>query len=155
MLRRRTRSGADVEPSGGRSGGTWQCSTSSGRTWMTDFGPPRTPNRSSSSMASRAACKHPSILSDHEPLFLLKSVRLIWIYTNTDLYYLSHPYRTAIELRDSQVGFVASLPHPIILHRWKKQKTYRCDQRFVDCLWSNSQNYTYRFKYVHTVIKIC
>lgn len=34
---------------------TWQCCTSSARTWITDWGPPFTPNRSSSSNASRAA----------------------------------------------------------------------------------------------------
>lgn len=34
---------------------TWQCCTSSARTWITDWGPPFTPNRSSSSSASRAA----------------------------------------------------------------------------------------------------
>lgn len=36
---------------------TWQCCTSSARTWITDWGPPFTPNRSSSSNASRAACE--------------------------------------------------------------------------------------------------
>lgn len=34
---------------------TWQCCTSSGRTWITDWGPPLAPKRSSSSKASRAA----------------------------------------------------------------------------------------------------
>jgi hypothetical protein len=36
---------------------TWQCWTSSARTWITDCGPPFTPNKSNSSSASRAACK--------------------------------------------------------------------------------------------------
>lgn len=36
---------------------TWQCCTSSARTWITDCGPPFTPNKSNSSSASRAACK--------------------------------------------------------------------------------------------------
>lgn len=47
------------EKVGGKANGTWQCSTSSGNTWMTDFGPPYTPKRSNSSMASRAACIPP------------------------------------------------------------------------------------------------
>jgi hypothetical protein len=37
---------------------TWQCSTSSGRTWITDLRPPWAPKRSSSSIASSAAYKH-------------------------------------------------------------------------------------------------
>lgn len=37
---------------------TWQCSTSSGRTWMTDLRPPWAPKRSSSSIASSAAYKN-------------------------------------------------------------------------------------------------
>lgn len=34
---------------------TWHCWASSGRTWTTDKGPPRAPNRSSSLIASSAA----------------------------------------------------------------------------------------------------
>ena len=49
----------DIEKAWGKCRGTWQCSTSSGKTWMTDFGPPWAPKRSSSSMASRAACSTP------------------------------------------------------------------------------------------------
>lgn len=31
------------------------------------------------------------------------------------LLYLSHSYRAAVQLRDSLIGLVPSLPHPIIL----------------------------------------
>lgn len=61
--------GAEVAE--GEADDTWQCSTSSGKTWMTDFGPPWAPKRSSSSMASRAACepaRHTQINTHvHEP----------------------------------------------------------------------------------------
>ena len=35
----------------------WHCCASSGSTWITEAGPPRAANRSSSLMASRAACQ--------------------------------------------------------------------------------------------------
>lgn len=54
---------------------TWQCSTSSGRTWITDLRPPWAPKRSSSSIASRAAYKHRYELlfcsSKHIPPYLV------------------------------------------------------------------------------------
>lgn len=53
---------------------TWQCSTSSGKTWMTDLGPPWAPKRSSSSMASRAACIHHSMRMKYSTTLLSVSV---------------------------------------------------------------------------------
>lgn len=53
--------------------GTWQCSTSSGNTWMTDLGPPCAPKRSNSSIASRAACKQPENMKKSGRWLLSKS----------------------------------------------------------------------------------
>lgn len=95
---------------GGEADPTWQCSTSSGNTWMTDFGPPWAPKRSNSSIASSAAWKITAWFT--KDLHVLIQVQPC---TN-----LSHSYRAAVELRDALVSLVTSLPHPIILKKKKK-----------------------------------
>lgn len=95
---------------GGKANATWQCSTSSGNTWMTDFGPPWAPKRSNSSIASSAAWKTTAW-----------STKVVHVLTQVEpRANLRHSYGAAVELRDALVSLVTSLPHPIIL---KEDKT--------------------------------
>lgn len=54
-----------------RAGLTWQCCTSSDSTRITDCGPPFAPKRSSSSSASKAACKQGKTQSSKSSTMLL------------------------------------------------------------------------------------